>query len=61
MTSRKEALDAAFLAGYNYGARLAVNSFNSGELRLGDAWRNIRNLSELVIKRIKTHPRNKKY
>ena len=61
MTSRQEALDAAFLAGYNHGARTVVNDFNSGALLLGDTWRNIRTLSAIVIKRIKTHPRNKKY
>jgi len=61
MTSRQEALDAAFLAGYNHGARVVVNAFNSGELLLGHVWRNLRSLSAIVIKRIKTHPRNKKY
>mgnify|MGYP003646711098 CR=1 FL=1 len=61
MTSRQEALDAAFLAGYNHGARTVVNAFNSGELLLGHSWRNLRSLGDVVIKRIKTHPRNKKY
>ena len=61
MTSRQEALDAAFLAGYNHGARVVVNAFNSGELLLGHSWRNLRTLGTVVIKRIRTHPQNKKY
>lgn len=61
MTSRQEALDAAFLAGYNHGARTVLNDVNSGAILIGENWRNLRTLGDVVIKRIRTHPRNKKY
>jgi len=59
--SKADALDAAFLAGYNYAAKMILDDLESGAIRRGDKWRKRSSLGKVVIKRIPTHPRNKKY
>jgi len=56
-----DALDAAFLAGYNHAAKIVLEDVAQGNIRVGDKWRKRRSLSSFVIKRIPSHPRNKKY